>query len=324
MKTHFRSSYFLFYLLLCAYLASGQKSTDGPLAITALRDTILVNRALLLPGPFDGEKALRALFPGKYYDLSKRSGYSNKLINWRCTGCTSKQYVDVNDDAAPPFPFSEGVATRLINVMDLKDANGGEYKMIAFNHSAYDEDGMQTSRFTGGLLGLAKFAKTENGWLLRSFQPAIGAYGAFSSCPSPKPLLIGEDQYAFLLKHNNGPGGGPFDASYFLIAGANGTYSQVMAAYRIERTNTEENESNWTADLPIVTGDKKYFKDLRITVHGVYYANKYEDDILTEIKDRLKGIKSCTFSYELTFVYSGAKGYQSKGADHITLTDVKK
>src|SRR4051812_26051805 len=148
-------------------------------------DTILrQDRKLEMPSPFDATKALLKLFPGKYYNLSKDK-YINDLISWECKSCAAKQYPDVNDDSNGPFPFSEGVATRLINIMSYKDSAGTQYKVITFNHSEYDADGAQTSRFTGGLLGLAKFVLVDSTWQLRFFQPAIGAYGAFSQCPTP-------------------------------------------------------------------------------------------------------------------------------------------
>lgn len=315
---------FTLFIILTATPARSQSDyTD--LGIKEVSSAVLnPGRTLLLPDPFDSIKALKTLFPGKYYDLTQRSGYDNKVVNWQCKTCKKQQYKDVNGmEEDPSFPYEDGVATRLIKVMNLTDAAGGRYKMLAFNHSTYDADGFQTGRFSGGMLGLAKFTKTDSGWLMRSFQPAIGAYGAFSSCPAPNALQIGEDQYAFLFRHNNGPGGGPFRASYFLIAGANGKYSQVMAAYSTDRTNTEPDESSWESTLSVPASSKKYFRDILITITGRYFANK-EDEVLPDLAEKVKGVRSCNFRFTQRFVYSAAKGYGQTGTENITLTNVKR
>lgn len=272
-----------------------------------------------MPMSFDGQKALLQLFPGKYYNLSK-DGYRNELINWECKGCKTKLYKDVNEDAAPAFPFTGGVATRLINVMDFKDVTGNPYKVISFNHSAYDEEGSQTSRFTGGMLGMAKFTLTEKGWKLTFFQPAIGAYGAFSSCPAPKPVLIGENQYAFMLKHSNGGGGGPFDGNFYLIAGAGGKYQELMAAYGIERTavGDEEGLCSWEGTYSVPGSTKKYFRDIQVEIKGIYRSGD-KDGMPDEIKSMVKNKKKGTFVLVRRYVYQAGKGYELQKPVKTTL-----
>ncbi|PSL47985.1 hypothetical protein CLV51_102845 [Chitinophaga niastensis] len=300
------------FLLLSVSLAttSFAQSGDESLIKKNVSDTILQNRTLTVPDPFDGQKALLQLFPGKHYKLVRKD-YTNELINWECKTCKTKIYPDVNEDANGAFPYEGGVATRLMNVMDFKDSSGMQYKVISFNHSAFDEDGAQTSRFTGGLLGLAKFVLTDSGWKLRMFQPAIGAYGAFSQCPHPKPLLIGQDQYAFMIKHSNGGGGGPFDGAYFLIAGANGSYQQVMAAYGIEKTvdSDQPDLCSWTSEYSVPMSDKKYFRDIVITIKGIYKSTDIES-LPAEIQSLVKGKKKGKFTIEQRYVYKGSKGYE--------------
>lgn len=285
-----------------------------------LRDTVLKERTLLMPDPFDGMKALRALFPGKYYDLSEGK-YVNRFISWTCKSCATGSYNDVNEDGGQVFPYEEGVATRLLAVLDFKDSAGGAYKLLAFQHSAYDADGMQTSRFTGGLLGLAKFTKTPRGWLLRAYTPAIGAYGAFSSCPVPGLLKIGADQYAVLLKHSNGPGGGPFDDSYFIVAGTGGAYREVLAAWQVTRKQPEEGCSVWESTVA-VAGDKKYFRDIIVTTKGIYRALE-GDNIPGEIAAHVKGISYCKFSFTRRFIYNASKGYVQQPVADFAMTNVK-
>ncbi|MGF6928234.1 hypothetical protein QFZ48_003734 [Chitinophaga sp. W2I13] len=301
---------FVVVCLLAGWVAACFAQSDEYLKKKNVPDTILQNRTLLLAGTFNAQKALLQLFPGKYYNLTKDS-YRNELINWECKTCKPKPYPDVNEDGNPVFPYPEGVATRLINEMDFKDATGLQYKVISFNHSVFDEEGFQTSRFTGGLLGLAKFVLTDEGWKLRMFQPAIQAYGAFSKCPTPKPLLIGDDQYAFMIKHSNGPAGGPYYGDYFLVAGINGGYQQVMAAHNAERTEVgaEEGLSSWSSEYTVPAGDKKYFRDIVITLKGTATATD-TDGLPDEVKSLLKGKKKIRFTAVKRYVYMGSKGYQ--------------
>jgi len=160
------------------------------------------------------------------------------------------------------------------------------------------------------LLGLAKFVLVDSTWQLRFFQPAIGAYGAFSQCPKPTAVLIGKDQYAFMLKSSNGPGGGPFDGSLFLIAGTGGAYQQIMAAYGVERTEVEEEEglSSWTFEYSVPVSEKKFFRDIIVTIKGTYIATD-TDSMFDELKPLVKGKKKGQFMIVQRYVYKGSKGY---------------
>ena len=302
----------LSFLLLAVGLQTVVQAQSGEdLQKKTISDTILQHRTLTVPSPFNAQKALQKLFPGKYYNLSK-DNYKNELINWDCKTCAVKKYPDVNEDAAGDFPFSEGVATRLINEISYQDSSGRQFKVICFNHSEYDPEGLQVSRFTGGLLGLAKFEQHESSWELVAFQPAVAAYGAFSQCPAPKLLQIGKDQFAFILKHLNGPGGGPFDGTWYLIAGLNGSYQQIMAAYGIERTETsaEEGLCYWSSEYKAPPSDKKYFRDIIITTKGTYRSTDPDAERLPEeLRKLVKGKKTARFTLEQRYTYKGSKGY---------------
>jgi hypothetical protein len=308
-------------LLLPLFLVTTCFAQDE-LKMKNVSDTILLqNRTLEMPDPFDATKALLKLFPGKYANLSD-GGYINDMINWECKSCVAKPYADVNEDGNSSFPFEDGVATRLINIMSYSDSSGTRYKVISFNHSVFDADGAQTSRFTGGLLGLAKFVLVKDKWVLKFFQPAIGAYGAFSQCPKPTALLIGQDQYAFMLKHSNGGGGGPFDGTFFLIAGANGAYQQVLAAYGIERTEgVDGGGSVWTGEYSVPPSDKKFFRDIVITIKGTYKSTDVEN-LPEEVTALIKGKNQGKFMAEERYVYKGgSKGYVLQQPVKVSLAD---
>lgn len=296
-----------------------QSATTPDLEKRDLPDTILGKRTLLLPGIFDGQRALAMLFPGKFYDLSSSAGFKNKFLSWECKTCTPVVYPDVNGVEDPVgFPYKEGVATRLINVLDYSDTGGRQYKLVSFNHSVYDEDGQQTGRFSGGLLGLAKFNLTDSGWRLQAFQPAISAYGAFAQAPAPKLLLIGDNQFALMLEHVNGGGGGPFTQDDYLVAGAGGTYHQILSAYGVGRTEGEEKQCSWTSTYTVTPGGKKYFRDISITCKGQYWATD-SDGLPTELKDKVKGQGKGTFTITRVFIYTGKQGYQERLPASVTI-----
>jgi hypothetical protein len=293
---------------------------DGPLEMKNVSDTILSStRKLDIPEPFDAQKTLLKLFPGKYYNLS-HGEYKNELINWECKSCKGQSYIDANEDESYQFPYEAGVATRVLNVISYKDSSGTQYKMLTFNHSEYDADGAQTSRFTGGTLGIAKFSLSGKVWSMKFFQPAIGAYGAFSSCPLPKPVLIGHDQYAFMLKVVNGGAGGPFQGNLFLIAGTGGTYKQILAVYGVERTEVSEDEgmSSWSCEYNSPESDKRFFRDIIVTMKGVYKSTDIES-LPEEVQPYVKTNKKGKFTAVRRYVYKWGKGYQLQGPAGVTV-----
>ena len=287
-------------LSVCAF------AQQGALKTVPLAPAQLPQKDITVAEPFDGWKALRALYPGNYYkDADKQ------LISWSCPACDSKTYLDINGDSGEGmFPFSDGVSTRLIKVYSVKDSTG-EYRYLAFNHSIFDEDGFQTSRFTGGVLGIAKFAKSGNAWILRSLTPAVGGYGAFQQCPTPEIITIGDNQYAFLLTHINGGAGGPFDGQMVLIAGVGGRYRQVMLAVGVSSVGGETANA-WESHLAVVPG-KKVFRDLSITTKGTYSMAEDGNGPPRGVQHTFKGRLHYRFTITTHYACSDSKGYQQMG-----------
>ncbi|MBW8684618.1 hypothetical protein [Chitinophaga rhizophila] len=307
-------------LLCCISVVTNCFAQAGDLLKKNISDTMLSPaRIVEIADPFDGQKALLKLFPGKYYNLSE-GNYKNELINWDCTSCKPRSFRDANEEESYQFPYAEGVATRLLNVISYKDSAGTQYKMLTFNHSAYDPDGLQTSRFTGGTLGIAKFSLTGSLWTMKFFQPAIGAYGAFSKCPTPKPVVIGHDQYAFMLDVVNGPAGGPFTGVLYLIAGTGGAYKEVLTVHDASRTEVEEEEgmSSWSCTYNAPQSDKRFFRDIIVTMKGQYRSTDIES-LPEEVKPYVSTNKKGTFTLARRYVYKWGKGYQLQGPAGVTV-----
>ncbi|KRD10469.1 hypothetical protein ASE21_12265 [Flavobacterium sp. Root901] len=287
-------------------------------------DTILnPKRTLKISDPLDGIKTMQKLFPGKLYNLSDH----NTFISWNCKSCKPEAFKDVNGvEGDQMFPYESGVATRLLANIDYADSKGNQFKILAFNHSVHDEDGLQTGRFSGGLLGLAKFAKNGNIWEMRSFQPAVAAFGAFAQSPTPKLLQIGEDQYAFTLLHVNGGAGGPFEGILYLVAGFDGKYQPIMEVYDYQLTNVES--LKWSGSYTVVNDSaKKHFRDIIIKTNGSFnkaaQANDdFEVTFPAEIAAMAKTKKSFNFEIERRYSFKG-KSYKMIDKPIVKFSNVK-
>ena len=312
MKKYFCPA--LFFSFLFIQQVFPQSSPYVEIKLKNISDTVLGRRSLLLPEPFDGYRAMRKLFPGRFYDRpreKKEDPFFSRLVSWECRSCVPKPYTDVNQDSAEPFPYKEGVATRLLGMSDFSDAEGRQYKVVFFNHSQHDADGILMSRFTGGLLGLAKFVKTDSGWRLLLFQPALAAYGAFSQSPVPQTVKLGEGQYGFLVDHINGGAGGPYWDDYFLLAERGGHYRQVLVSSGVGTTSSLENPSDWKSIFRVSSGGKQRFNNFVITIKGVYYANA-DNEGLPELKGSFKNGEHGNFTIVRVYEYKGRQGYVLK------------
>lgn len=299
---------------------------DDIVQLKNVSDTILNSKRILKTSdPLNGVKTTQQLFPGKLY---KKSSY-NTFISWKCNTCKPSVYTDVNGvEEDPLFPYTEGVATRLDTTINYTDSKGNQFKMLVFNHSVYDADGLQTGRFSGGLLGLAKFARNENMWEMKSFQPAIAAFGAFAHIPALKLVEIGEDQYAFTLIHANGGAGGPYNGYLYLVAGFDGKYQTLMEVADYRLSNNAEGNTNWSSTYTVVNdGKKKFFRDFTVTTTGFYKKAKgteddYEIEMPKELSEMAKTKKQFNFVIEKHFSFKG-KWYNITGKPVVKYSNVK-
>ena len=300
---------FVFLFLVLHTVATAQTSPIRDLAKKRLPDSILGHRTLVVPDPFNANAALRRLFPGKWYDLSTGPRDVDRLINWICPTCKTVPFTDVNGVEDPRrFPFQGGVATRLINVFSYTDSTGKQHKLMSINHSDYDPDGLQIVRFSGGLLGLAEFIRIDSGWKLETFQPAIAAFGSFSQCPTPRPLLIGDHQYAYMMVNVNGGAGGPYRQDNYLIAQVGNSYRLLLTAVNIGLTDVEAGQCSWTCSYHVVPGEKHVFRDIIIICKGRYFAADKEG-LPVELKKKVKGAEQGNFTITRVYSYSAKNGY---------------
>lgn len=318
-----RPIYLSVFLVLFSFICTAQEDV---IQLKKVSDTILnPKRTLQVSDPFDPIKTMQKLFPGRLYKLTD----DNIFISWKCNNCKPTPYTDVNEvEGDQLFPYTDGVATRLLDNIDYVDSKGNQFKLLLFNHSNYDTDGAQTGRFSGGLVGIAKFAKNDNSWQMRSFQPGIAAFGAFSRAPSPKLVQIGEDQYAFTLIQANGGAGAPYSGYLYLIAGFGGKYQPIMELGYYNLTNNGEENVQWSSVYSVINdGKKKFFRDFAITTTGFYRKPKgteddYEVDLPKEINGLAKTKKQFNFTIEKRLSFNG-KWYVIVGEPTVKFSNVK-
>lgn len=287
-------------------------------------DSILNStRTIRFSEPFNPERVMQKLFPGKLYHLANK----NTFVSWSCKTCKPAPFVDVNGvEGDQMFPYENGVATRILANIDFSDSKGNEFKIMAFNHSTHDEDGLQTGRFSGGLLGLAKFAKKGKVWEMKFFQPAVAAFGAFAQCPTPKLVQIGEDQFAFTLSHINGGAGGPYEGYLYLVAGLDGKYQPIMEVPNYHLANVAS--IAWSGSYTVVDdAAKKHFRDFIITTNGSFNKNakaedEFEATLPEEITEMAKTKTQFDFAIERRFSFKG-KFYKMIGKPTVKFSNVK-
>ncbi|GAA3756100.1 hypothetical protein [Flavobacterium ginsengiterrae] len=314
--------YYILNFFLLVSISSFAQEVD--IQLKNVSDTILnPKRVLKITDPIDGVKTMQKLFPGKLYNLADK----NTFISWKCKSCKPSPFLDVNGvEGDQLFPYTDGVATRLLANIDYADSKGNQFKVLAFNHSVHDEDGLQTGRFSGGLLGLAKFAKNGNVWEMRSFQPAVAAFGAFAQCPTPKLAEIGEDQFAFTLIHVNGGAGGAYEGYLYLVAGFDGKYQPILEVNNYQLTNSSF--ISWSGSYTVVNDNtKKHFRDIIIKTKGSYnIAAKAQDEFDVafpdEIAEMAKTKKSFNFEIERHFSFKG-KFYKMIDKPIVKFSNVK-
>ena len=315
----------LFILNLTLFFSSICLAQETDIQLKNISDTILnTKRVLKISGSLDPVKAMQKLFPGKLYNLSDH----NTFVSWKCSNCKPQPFIDANGvEGNQLFPYKEGVATRVLSNIDYSDSKENQFKLLTFNHSYYDADGLPTGRFYGGLIGVAKFAKNGTVWEIKSFQPAIAAFGAFSRAPSPKLVEIGEDQYAFTIEHANGGAGAPYNGYLYLIAGFDGKYQPLMELGYYSLFNNGGN-SEWSSSYKVINdGKKKFFRDFLITTTGFYKKPKgseddYEVDLPAEIIELAKTKKQFNFVIEKRLSFSG-KWYKITGKPAVKFSNIK-
>jgi len=161
---------------------------------------------------------------------------------------------------------------------------------------------------------------------MRSFQPAVAAFGAFAQCPTPKLIEIGEDQFAFTLLHVNGGAGGPFEGWLYLVAGFDGKYQPIMEVDNYQLTNVQSIQ--WSGTYTVMNDNaKKHFRDIIVKTTGTFNKvlkaqDEFETNLPEEISTMAKAKKSFNFEIERRYAFKG-KFYKMIDKPIVKFSNVK-
>jgi len=187
---------------------------------------------------------------------------------------------------------------------------------MSFNHSGYDPDGRQLGRSFCGILGMAKFARVDSGWQLEIFQRAIGGYGSFSQAPTPEPLLIGNHQYGWVIRHVNGGPFTPYRHDFFLIAETGNSFHPILSSIStawegFAINDTGDGLSHWDYKYAVPPTDTRQFRDIMIEIKGRYFA-KDTFGTLVGLKGKVQRRQKGNFRISRHFVYAEGIGYEEQ------------
>jgi hypothetical protein len=324
----------LFLLLVVALLpsmveAGGKKGVHGKLQERSVytEDDILTRPVLNVPAasigklgltldkPFNKIKAIRQLFPGHYYHLSRNEDIDDKLdlIVWKSKNYRTKQFPGWFLDELPEvFPYSMGHITQAGQTLTFKDDSGNKHLLLSFaTHPLGSIDDLGNGRYSCVIMGLAWFKEENNKWVLKHFAPGIGCYGSFKTLPPIHLTKLGTNNYGIFIHNSNGGPGQVYYSTLYIHAIVDGQFKMVLKEDDVERYNTMS--STWYSQIvslksPVTNG----FQPLLLKLDGEFkrytsYPEYDTTDSPIELRNAIIGKDSFNFRVSRRFEYSNGK-----------------
>jgi len=251
---------------------------------------------MLVSDPFEPILALHALFPGNFrLEDNEYTDYRMELIWWNCPGCPKKKLsYEYLGDEEYDFPFSDNNTT-LFTAQIVLGEEQFEKRLLVFNtyRDYYPEF---VGRFSGGIMGMALFAKDSKGWKLTHFSSALGEFGSFSSAFVPGIIRVGKQNWLFDCTYSNGGAGGAYTpvVSFFVNKGK--SFERVYMESFGVLSNTAYGE--WYTRVEAVDSMASAYSDLQLITEGNFFGDGTDSFALNEpylwapIPDELKAVFS--------------------------------
>ena len=233
------------------------------------------------------------------------------LEAWKCPTCSQQSFEGWYGEDPSPYPFEAGNMTRWIDTLQYKDDDGRANILMSLSTVPLQGvDEMGCGRFESAVLGLAHFINTGGKWMLTTFSPGIGYYGAFQNLPPIHLVKFGRNNFGCYLSNTNGGAGGPFYSNLYVFGNTGGRYAMIL---REDRTARQTNGvSDW--EVRVASNDHGAgFGNLSITLNGKHnvraFANADGDDASADTTANLpeeiqKKVQSCdSFSFTITRQY---------------------
>lgn len=246
--------------------------------------------------PFEPILALHALFPGNFrLEDNEYTDYRMELIWWNCPGCPKKKLsYEYLGDESYDFPFSDNNTT-LFTANVVLGEQEYEKRLLVFN-TYRDFFPEFLGRFSGGIMGMAMFAKDSKGWKLTHFSSALGEFGSFSSAFVPGIIRVGKQNWLFDCTYSNGGAGGAYTpvVSFFVNKGK--SFERVYSESFGVLSNTSYGE--WYTRVEAVDSMANAYGDIQLVTEGNFFGDGTDSFAVNEpflwapIPDELKEVFS--------------------------------
>jgi hypothetical protein len=181
----------------------------------------------------------------------------------------------------------------------------------------------RVGRFSPAFLGIALFEQkkeTKNNipsishsdiWEFQFYNPAIGAYGSYSTAPKPKIYQIGKNKLGVIVTDANGGAGGPFYGDLF-IHSLDKKSSLLFSEHFFNRKYGEK--SSWYTTINFENTGNQEFADLVLTTEGHFLKESFTeiDEDINQVnfpKTLQKKIKTeDNFDFKVKRTYRYQKG----------------
>ena len=266
----------------------------------------------ILPGKtFIPSKALRSLIPGTYYtytyDYAPRK--TERYVVWRCKNGATKKMKGWYDEYPEIYPNKDGNMTLCKDTIRYIADDGSENMLMEIStHDIQSIDCIYEGRTACAILGLALYTREGDHWLLQSFAPAIGCYGAFQYMPALHLIKLGKNKYGFYLLNSNGGAGGPYYTDLYLVSIVNGKFKVLLSSDGVRRSNTGTSE--WNMKISSHPDDTGY-GPVTIRMKGDYSKWSFmEMDTLSNVPPELQQAitQSDSFNFTITRQFNFRNG----------------
>lgn len=279
-------------------------------------------------GNFSVDSAMHLIFEKNYFHLPC-DDFGNEseteildVAVWKSQNFTLKTFHNSWSGDYDSFPNSSNkINETRANGDTIFSLNGKNYAIISTSTFTCEfPDFMRTGRFQQAFLGIALFEQKNeektntkntnenNIWEFQFYNPAIGAYGSYSTASKPKIYQIGKNQLGVIVTSANGGAGGSFYGNLFVHS-----LDKKSSLLFLEDffSRMYDGKSEWGTVIKFENTNNQEFADLVLTTEGHFLKASFveaEEDInqmnLPKIlQEKIKTTDDFDFKLQRTYVY---------------------
>lgn len=271
-------------------------------------------------GNFSVDSAMHLIFEKNYFHLPC-DDFGNEsdteildVAIWKSQNFTLKTFRNDWLEDYVNFPDSSNkINDTRANGDTIFELNGKNYAIISTSTLTCQFPSFERfGRLNPAFLGIALFEKKDNAqnsfWEFQFYNPAIGAYGSFSTAPKPKIYQIGKNQLGVIVTSANGGAGGPFYGNLF-IHSLDKKSSLLFSEDFFSRMYGEK--SSWKTTIDFKNIANQEFADLVLTTEGHFLKESFteiDEDINQMnfpkiLQEKINTTDDFDFKLQRTYVY---------------------